>query len=168
MDIRRFAKADSGRMKLKLPSYSSPFRYILEHDQLDVGITKLDHAVKTELDNKTHNSLVSISGDSPYYHIATAVYQALISYGGYTPGSTNPFATVDWVSNQIAAANPKRAYGTVNPASWIYFNTGTIGSGSYYGDTGFINTPAFFLSCYYASGQSNTEHHGWYLQYIIC
>ena len=166
VDIRRFAKADSGRMKLKLPDYSSPFQYILEHDQVDTGITKLDHAIKTQLDNKIHNSLASIQGDSPYYHVATAVYQALTPFGGYTPGPTNPFATTDWVNNQIAAADAKRAWGEIIPNSYIYFNTGTIGgSGSYNGDTGFVNTPAFFLSCKYASGQTNTEHHGWQLEY---
>jgi len=168
VDIRRFGKADSGRVKLTLPNYSLPLNFIAQNDALDTAISKLDHAIVNELDAKTHNSLQSINGDSPYYHIATAVYQALIPYGGYSPGSGNPFSTVDWVSAQISSANVKRAWGTANPNTFVNFVAGSVGSGSYNGDWGsgvFSQVPGICVSNWEGSAQSNSHSHGWQIQY---
>lgn len=165
VDIRRAGKADNGRIKLKLPNYSAPFNYINQNDAFDTAISKLDAAIKDELNAKTHNSLQAISGDSPYYHIAIAIYQALVPYGGYTPGSGNPFATVDWVGSQITSSNFKRAWGTANPDTWVYLDSAHVGSGYYNGDTGFAEIPAVCISNYYGTGQTNNHHHGWVIGY---
>lgn len=165
VDIRRAGKADEGRIKLKLPNYATPFNYITQNDAFDDAISKLDHSLHDELDDMTHNALQAISGDSPYYHIATAIHQALIPFGGYTPGPTNPFATVDWVSSQIVAANFKRAWGTANPNTWVYLDSALVGAGDYNGDTGFTEAPAVCISNYYGTGVPKNSYHGWEIYY---
>lgn len=159
-DVRRFGKSDSGRMKLILPDYSAPLRFLTQNDALDVAISKLDHAIYDELAAKTHNSLQSINGDSPYYHIAQNIYEALIPYGGYTPSAANPFATVDWTNSLFVAQAMKTAYGTVYNTAIVYLDSGTVSYGEYYAgsDSGFT-AAKIIISFRGTDSESKTHHH---------
>ncbi|RLE46256.1 hypothetical protein DRJ25_04455 [Candidatus Woesearchaeota archaeon] len=112
-----------------------------------------------------HNLLRGLLGDSPYYHISQNIYEALRSHGGYVPSASNPFATVDWVDNQILSQRQKTAWGRVGSTPpgtsicrYVNIQTGVADGGNYVGDVGFQNTPSII----YAVGDifcTDTAHH---------
>jgi len=125
-DERRFAAMKDGRGKLVLPNYSSPFRFILQYDALDTAISKLDHA----LYDKDHNDLQNIYGDSPYYHVALDIYNALTNAN--SPDATNYFATIDDLSSSVLSS---WGYGA-STGFTVNTQNGTNTNGTYLGDSG--------------------------------
>lgn len=94
-----------------------------------------------------HNELLDIYGDTPYYHVATDIYQALIPYGGYTPSAANPFPTVDWVQFEIDAGRSKAAYGRGGTGGFTVNNfLGTNSNGTYSGDFAFSAAPKVIVA----------------------
>jgi len=151
-DERRFAAMKDGRGKLVLPNYSSPFRFILQYDALDTAISKLDHA----LYDKDHNDLQNIYGDSPYYHVALDIYNALINAN--SPDATNYFATMNDLSAQVSTA---WGYGA-STGFTVNTENGTNTNGTYLGDSGF-QYPKIIVAPrnIYVSTDSSTSYVTW-------
>jgi hypothetical protein len=112
-----------------------------------------------------HNKILNLFGDSPYYHVAENIYQALRAYGGYTPSFSNPIATEDYVDALLAASTYKRAWGYTGIYDIIGtrpINTlvGTSWNGSYYGDTGFSKPPSVIVGERAGLTWTSSTNHG--------
>jgi hypothetical protein len=71
-------------------------------------------------------------------------------------------------SHFLGLAQVKKAWGIAYTGAHINFQTGVVenASGSYHGDIGFTQIPAFIIANFYGYGQSNTDHHGWEVEYL--
>ena len=130
------------------PSYTpeTSGHFIGVTDAVAMAIGKLDAALHAHR-----------KGSLEDYHVAQAIYQALIAYGGYAPSSANPFATKDYANAAAVAGALKMAWGFTGfysysvPAFSVNLSAGVSGNGTYNGNSGFTAVPKIIIAPKYTS-----------------